>query len=60
MTDDGKRSEVICTKVSERVALDLLKLCALEDRSVSDLVHLLIRRHLYGHLKSTEPDSQST
>lgn len=48
MADDGKRSEVVCAKVTERVALDLLRVSALDDRSPSEYVYLLIRRHLYG------------
>lgn len=58
--DNDKRTEVICTKVSERMALDLLRHCAAADRSVSDWLHLLIRAHLYGHLRSTDSDGQST
>lgn len=50
MPDDmiEKRTEVICTKVTERMALDLLRAATAEDRSISEFVYLLIRRDLYG------------
>ena len=48
MADDGKRTEVICTKLSERMALDLLREASKDDRSVSEFLYLLIRRELYG------------
>lgn len=48
MADDRKRSETVSTKVTEQVALDLLREAAIEDRSPSEYVYLLIRRHLYG------------
>lgn len=44
----AKRTEVICTKVDERMALDLLRVATLEDRSISEFLYLLIRRELYG------------
>ena len=58
MADDGKRSEVISTKATERVALDLLRVSALDDRSPSEYVYLLIRRHLYGIVRADEPTTQ--
>ena len=58
MADDGKRSEVVCAKVTERVALDLLRASALDDRSPSEYVYLLIRRHLYGIVRADEPTAQ--
>lgn len=48
MSDDGKRTEVICTKLTERMALALLRQCAKQDRSISEFLYLLIRRELYG------------
>jgi hypothetical protein len=50
VADDGKRSELICVKVTERMALDLLRMAASEDRSVSDLLYGLVRRELYGRI----------
>lgn len=48
MSDDGKRTEMVCTKVTERMALDILRLASSEDRSVSDFLYLLLRKTLYG------------
>ena len=48
MSDDGKRTEVICTKLTERMALDLLHAATDEDRSISEFLYLLIRKELYG------------
>ncbi len=48
MADDGKRSELVCFKVTERMFIDLNRLAALEDRSVSDFMFGLLRRHTYG------------
>ena len=50
MADDGKRTEVLCTKATERVALDLLRVASLDDRSPSEYIYLLIRQHLYGEI----------
>jgi hypothetical protein len=58
MDDSGKRSELVCTKVTERVFIDLGRAAAQEDRSVSDFVFLLIRHELYGRtLQRRETDS---
>jgi hypothetical protein len=48
MADDGKRDEVVCTKVTERMALDLTRIAALDERSVSDFLYRMIRLRLYG------------
>ena len=48
MADDGKRTEVICTKLSERMALALLREASKQDRSISEFVYLLIRKELFG------------
>lgn len=48
MSGDDKRTEVICTKLTERMALDLLRAAAAEDRSISEFLYLLIRHELYG------------
>jgi hypothetical protein len=48
MADDGKRSEMVCTKLTERMFIDLGRLAALDDRSLSDLLFMMIRRELYG------------
>lgn len=50
MADDGKRTEIVCVKVTERMALDLLRLATSEQRSHSDFMFLLLRQRLYGDI----------
>jgi hypothetical protein len=52
MADDGKRTEVLCTKATERVALDLLRASALDDVTPSEYIYRLLREHLYGRMIS--------
>lgn len=59
MTDDGKLTEPICFKTSERMALDLLRAATREDRSVSDFVRSVMRRELYGRLAADGEQSSS-
>lgn len=54
MADDGKRSENLCAKVTERMALDLLRVAAADDRSPSEYIYLLLRQHLYGCMVRTD------
>lgn len=54
MADDGKRTELVCIKVSERMALDLLRLATSQDRSVSDFMYGAIRQRLYGEMVRLE------
>lgn len=56
-----KRTEVICTKVDERLALDLLHEAAKDDRSVSEFIYLLLRKEIYGRQGKPAADAgQST
>ncbi len=48
MADDGKRTEMVCTKLTERVSIDLMRAAAIDDRSVSDFLFMVIRHELYG------------
>lgn len=51
MNDDmrpDKRTETVAAKVSERVALDLLREATKEDIGISDFLNQLICRELYG------------
>lgn len=50
MADDGKRTEIVCVKVTERMALDLLRIATSEQRSHSDFMFLLLRQRLYGDM----------
>jgi len=60
MADDGKRSELICFKVTERMALDLNRLAALDDRSLSEFTLLFSRGRLHGYVARLSTDSRST
>lgn len=60
MPDDGKRTETVCTKVTERMALDLLREATNDDRSVSDFMFRLLRMHLYGSVNRFENTRGST
>lgn len=55
--DDGKRSKVVSAKVTERMEVDLLRLAAMEDRSVSEFMYLLVRRELYGNIVRLNDDA---
>jgi len=44
MADDGKRSELACTKLTERMYIDANRIAALDDRSLSDWLFMLVRR----------------
>lgn len=48
MADDGKRTEVVSLKITERMALDLLRDSSEEERSISDLIYRMVRKELYG------------
>ena len=48
MADDNKRSEMACTKVTERMLLDMNRLAALEERSLSDWLYRALRQRIYG------------
>lgn len=57
MADDGKRTEVACTKLTERMYIDANRVAALDDRSMSDWLFMLIRRELYGRTVKLPADS---
>ncbi len=48
VADDGKKTEMVCTKVTERMQIDLNRAAAIDDRSLSDYLFRLIRQDLYG------------
>lgn len=57
MADDHKRSELICFKVTERMALDLLHLATSQERSTSDLLYVALRTRLYGDIERLEANA---
>jgi hypothetical protein len=48
MADDTKRTNNVCTKVTDRALVDIGRLCAIKDISPSEYLNRLIRRDLYG------------
>ena len=60
MADDNKRSELVCTKMTERVFLALSRRLAVEDRSMSDYLNRLIRDDLWGKSDRDNEITQST
>lgn len=48
MTDDSKRTNNVCVKVTDRVLIDMGRVCAVDDISQSEYLNRLIRRDLYG------------
>lgn len=57
--EDGKRSEVMSFRATERVALDILRAASRDDRSPGDWLYRLVRLHLYGHLRQAEENEQA-
>jgi hypothetical protein len=60
MADDGKRGELVCFKVTERMALDLNRLAAVDERSLSDFMFLMTRQRLYGDVARLSNGVRST
>ena len=58
MADDRKRDEPVTFKVTERMFVDLNRVAALEDRTMSDLLFLMLRRHLYGAIVRADAASE--
>lgn len=50
MVDDRKHTEAVKTWFTERELVDLSRLAAREDRKISELVRVIVRRHLYGNI----------
>ncbi len=60
MADDGKRSDMACTKVTERMLLDMNRLAALEERSLSDWLYRVVRQRMYGDVARLSNSLPST
>lgn len=62
MADDGKKTEMACTKLTERMYIDANRVAAMDDRSLSEWLFMLVRRELYGRtvkLPSSDEGIQS-
>lgn len=55
---EGKKSEKLNIWVTERLLLDLTKLAAAEDLSLSAYCERELRRHAYGHARALTETSQ--
>lgn len=60
MADDSKRINCIKVCFSDRLFIDLGRLAAREERSPAELVHLIVRRHLYGNFARGAVDGEGT
>lgn len=58
MVDDRKHSEAVKVWLTERELLDLSRLASREDRKVSELIRVIVRRHMYGHVGCSADDFQ--
>lgn len=54
--DDNKHSEAVKCWLTEREFTDLSRLAAREDRKVSELIRVIVRRHMYGNIGCAEQD----
>jgi hypothetical protein len=57
MTDD-KRSECVKVYVSEPLELELHRLASANDRTLSDYIAVILRRHVFGHAAPILDDKQ--
>jgi hypothetical protein len=48
VADDAKRVHNVCAKVTDRMLIDIGRVCAIEDCKPSDFIYRLLRRELYG------------
>jgi hypothetical protein len=55
--DDRKHSEPIKAWFTERELIDLTKLAAREDRKLSEMIRVIVRRHMYGNIGPCCDDS---
>lgn len=49
MADDSKRINCVKVCFDDPMFIALGRLAAREDRKLADMVHWIVRRHLYGH-----------
>ena len=51
MSESEKKTDTVKAHVSERLYVDLNRLAALDDRSLSEYIERVLRLHVYGHSK---------
>lgn len=60
MADDSKRINCIKVCFDDPTFIALGRLAAREDRKVADMVHLIVRRHLYGNYQRDPQTEEGT
>ena len=60
MADDSKRINCVKVCFSDRLFIDIGRYAALEDRSPAELIHLIVRRHMYGNFARGPVDVEGT
>jgi hypothetical protein len=60
MADTDKRINCIKVCFDDTTFIALGRLAAREDRKVADMVHLIVRRYLYGHYQRDSQYEEGT
>lgn len=60
MADDTKRINCIKVCFDDATFIALGRMAAREDRKVADMVHLIVRRHLYGNYQRDTQNEEGT
>lgn len=58
--DDRKRDNKVAVRLSDRELLDLSRNAALDERSLGDYIHFVLRRSLYGTVGLRSAESNGT
>lgn len=56
--ESEKKTDVIKAHVSERLYVDLARLAAMDDRSLSEYIGRVLSLHVYGHAKCGSGQSE--
>ena len=49
---------MICFKATERMALDLNRVAAISERSMSDFLYSMVRQRMYGDIERLSKNAQ--
>lgn len=60
MADSLKRSECVKVCFEERLFIDLNREAIRQDRKLSELVYVVMRRYAYGNVNGAAPPDQGT
>ncbi len=58
--DDTKRPNCVKVCFSDRAFIDLGRMAARDERAVADLLHWIVRRHMYGNCAAGAPNEEGT